>query len=176
MAYPDGEPGGEPDSGPDCGPDDGLKDDSVVLSVDQLEEISRVREEMRRCKRDADKYQLCASIRDDVLRRHASLELLIAVYDPIFDECAAYRAFKDGKTPATDASDDDTEEWKRFICIAKDENTRFACLKTAGSRWGRDVIQHYQWTSRALKFCKVLRTQDVGERELEAERITHSFC
>jgi hypothetical protein len=32
------------------------------------------------------------------------------------------------------------------------------CLRIVGSYWGQDVIQHYQWTSRPLKFCKVLRT------------------
>jgi|SRR6266699_1065223 len=133
MAYPDGEPGGEPDGGPDCGPYSGFEDDSVVLSDDQLEKISRVREEIRRYKHNADKYQLCAKTRDDVLHRHVNLELLIIVYDPVFDECAVYRAFKDGKSPAIDVNDDDIEEWKRFIRIVKDENIRFVYLKTAGS-------------------------------------------
>ncbi len=93
--------------------------------------------------------------------------LLIAAYDPVMlDECAAYRTFKDGKILATDPSDDDAEEWERSIRIAKSENLRLTSLKTVGICWGRDVIQHYQWTSRQLKFCGVLRTAALAVPDL----------
>ncbi|KAH8747619.1 hypothetical protein F5883DRAFT_583674 [Diaporthe sp. PMI_573] len=147
MAYPD--------SGPNSGPDGGL-DDSVVLSDDQLKEISQSRQDIRLCQSDEDKFQLITRTRDDLLYRRANLELLIAAYDPVFDECAAYRALKDDNVPVPD--DDDAEKWKHFIRIAKDEKTRLACLKAVGSRWGRAVVQRNQWTSRPLKFCRILRT------------------
>lgn len=32
-----------------------------------------------------------------------------------------------------------------------------ASQKTLGRRWGRDVMQHYQWASRRANFCRLLR-------------------
>src|SRR3569833_366322 len=158
MAYPDS----EPNSGLDGEPDAGL-DDSVVLNDDQLEEISQSRQDIRLCQSDEDKFQLITRTRDDLLHRRANLELLIAAYDPVFDECAAYRALKDNNAPVR--NDDDAKKWKHFIRIAKDEKTRLACLKAVGSRWGRAVVQHNQWISRPLKFCRILRRASIAVPE-----------
>lgn len=154
MAYPD--------SDLNSGPDGGL-DDSVVLSDDQLKEIFQSQQDIRLCESDKDKFQLITRTRDDLLHRRADLELLIVAYDPVFDGCAAYRALKDDNVPV--ANDDDAEKWKHFIRIAKDEKTRLACLKAVGSRWGRAVVQHNQWTSRPLKFCRILRTASIAVPE-----------
>lgn len=98
---------------PNTEPDNGLGDDSLVLGDDQLKEIARFQEEIRHHETDADKYRLCTRTRDDLLRRHADLRLLIAVYEHVMlDECAAYRTFKENSVPATNQKHDETEEWE----------------------------------------------------------------
>lgn len=141
MAYPDGKPDGWLD---------GELDVAVVLNDDDLKEISQYRQDFHQCKTDEDKFQLITKKRDDLLQRHANIECLSAAYDPIFRGSAAYGALKDGEVTVDDV-------WKRYMQIAKDAKTRLTCLEAVGSRWGRAVLQHYQWPSRPLKFCKLLR-------------------
>ncbi|KAH8755416.1 hypothetical protein F5883DRAFT_571368, partial [Diaporthe sp. PMI_573] len=148
MAYPDSEP--------NCGPDGGL-DDSVVLSDGQLKEISQSRQDIRLCQSDKDKFQLITRTRDDLLHRRANLELLICCVRPCLRRMRCVQGSQ-GRQRTSPERRRRCRKWKRFIHIAKDEKTRLACLKAVGSRWGRAVVQHNQWTSRPLKFCRILRT------------------
>jgi hypothetical protein len=96
---------------PDTEPDNGLRDYSLVLGDDQLKEIARFQEDICHYETDTDKYRLCTRTRDDLLRKHADLQLLIAVYKHVMlSEYMAYRTFKENSILTTNQKDDETEE------------------------------------------------------------------
>jgi len=136
-------------------------EDHLVLPDDQLKQIEKFRENVRRCGTDTEKYALCEQLRDKLLDQHASLELLIAAADRVMcAECPEYKTRK--KSIQLKRSDTEkAAEWERFFGFAVEGSKRLAPLKTVGRIWGWDKVQHYQWAHRgefySNKLCAAAR-------------------
>ena len=75
-----------------------LDDDSLLLSSDHAQQINQFRQELRLCKGDTEKYEVCAQTQDEVLRHYTGLQLLIAAYEHVMlVECTKYKEWKDNQ-------------------------------------------------------------------------------
>jgi len=138
-----------------------LDDDSFNLTPEQASRADRFREELRACETDSERYDLCAQKRDELLDRHAGLQLLVSSYERIMSiECPTYRQRKQTSRRGS-SNEGDVEQWRRFIGLAGEgDGIKSACLsalKEVARCWGRQVIQHYRWASRGEKYCNQLR-------------------
>lgn len=138
-----------------------LDDNSFNLTPEQASRADRFREELRACETDSERYDLCAEKRDELLDRHAGLQLLVSSYERIMSiECPTYRQRKQTRGRGS-GNEGDVEQWRRFIGLAEEgDGIKSACLsalKEVARCWGQQVIQHYRWASRGEKYCNQLR-------------------
>ncbi|KXX81132.1 ATP synthase subunit alpha [Madurella mycetomatis] len=140
-------------------------DDHIVLSPDHVQRVTQFRNEIRLCKTDLEKYELCVRVRDDLLCEHTGVQLLAAACEHVmFTQCAGYKDWKESrdKRPAVPIgpNEADVAEWNRFLGVAKDgieiKSKCLSALKTVAHYWGQDIVQHYQWAYRGRKYCDKL--------------------
>jgi len=132
----------------------------VLLTESQAKSLKEFNENVRRCETDAEKFSLCRQMRSQLLERHNSLGMFIAVTEQVMLAiCPKYQRYKKRRQTHEKAADDD-EEWQRFIGVAASGSDIIEkCLphlRTASLVWGRDKIQHYRWHDRGGSFCKKL--------------------
>lgn len=66
-----------------------------MLNRDQLQRVQLFCDHIRACKTDDEKYDLCASIRDNLLDKHTGLEFLVGACHHVMQaECADYEKWK----------------------------------------------------------------------------------
>lgn len=141
-----------------------LDDDFLMLSLDQAQQIDQFRTQIRRCKTDTEKYELCAQARDDVLERHTEMELLVAAYEHIIvDECAEYKEWKEKRGEGQRLPikiREDAAKWEKFVKVARDgsnaKSRRIGPLKTVDQSWGAAFVQHYQLASKGVRYCEAI--------------------
>ncbi|KAK4143587.1 uncharacterized protein C8A04DRAFT_12237 [Dichotomopilus funicola] len=104
-------------------------DEAIVLAL---------REEFRLCETDTQRYDLCVQKRDELLDQQTRLQTLAAACERVMSsECPEYGRRKKAKS--------------------QDSATDGSALKEVVRCWGRDVVQHYQWSSKGEKYCNQLR-------------------
>ncbi|KAH7021585.1 uncharacterized protein B0I36DRAFT_334812 [Microdochium trichocladiopsis] len=154
----------EPSRPAEMRPNNEPDDDAIILAPDQATQVDRFREELRICETDAQRYELCVQKRDELLDRHAGVQILVAACEHVMSaECPEYRRRKqtknrDSTQPSPVNQEDDAAQWDRFFGVATDGSKRLTPLKEVVRCWGRDVVQHYQWSSRTEKYWNQLRT------------------
>ncbi|KAK4139194.1 uncharacterized protein C8A04DRAFT_16078 [Dichotomopilus funicola] len=138
-----------------------LDDESFTLPPEQASQTNRFREELRTCETDMERYELCVQKRDELLNRHAGLQLLISTCELIMStECPTYQRRKRARR-GDSGQEDDAEQWHRFLGLATEgdriKSNCLSALKEVARCWGRQVTQHYHWASRREKYCNQLR-------------------
>ncbi|KAK0716737.1 hypothetical protein B0T26DRAFT_647275, partial [Lasiosphaeria miniovina] len=139
-------------------------DDAIVLAPDQASQVDRFREDLRLCETDTQRYGLCVQKRDELLDQHSGLQVLVAACEHVMStECPEYRRRKqtknrDSTPPLPTNKDDDAAQWDRFLGVATDGSKHLSALKEVVRCWGRDIVQHYQWASKRVKYWNQLRT------------------
>ncbi|KAK3344482.1 hypothetical protein B0T25DRAFT_573417 [Lasiosphaeria hispida] len=112
-------------------------DDLIVLSPDHAKQVARLRNEIRLCKIEPEKYELCVRMRNDLLGEHTGIQLLATTYEHIM-----------------------FTQYTEFLGVAKDglelKSKCLSSLKTVACYWGPDVIQHYQLAYKGRKYCDKL--------------------
>ena len=95
-----------------------IEDEHLLLTTNQAELLDKFRKNVHLCKTDAEKFQLCAEMRSELLDQYTQVELLIALFERIMlDECPNYRNYKKNKGRVKMTEPDDAE-WEHFIDIA----------------------------------------------------------
>jgi hypothetical protein len=145
---------------------DGLEisyDSDLVLSVDQIQQITHLRNSLRSCKSDSEMFQVCEDTRNDLLSHQSRFECFVANIEAVMAvECPEYTRRKHaGWSNNTEGSKADSD-WERFVGVAKTGaetiNKRLPCLRKISGFWGKDKVQHYGWAYAGEKYCKVLST------------------
>ena len=128
----------------------------AMLSADHACQIDEFCKRIRISSSDTERFELCEQMRNRLLDRHASLELLIATVDQIMcAECLEYKRRRDYIRQK--ASDEENEAWRRFIGIAVEGSKSLGALKTVSRIWGRKIVRHYLWGYKGQNFCNKAR-------------------
>jgi hypothetical protein len=143
-----------------------MKDDSRVLTSEQLLKIDQFRDEIRRCATDSQRYERCVQIRDDLLKEQTESQYLADICErAIFSQCVRYRDWKEARETSgkpSELDEGDVAEWDRFLKVAKaggdERSKRVSALRKVESCWGHETVQHYEWASRGRYFCDKLAT------------------
>ena len=122
-----------------------------ILTCEQAQQYEHFREELRHCKAETERYELCAQKRDDLLAQKDNLQVLFAVYEQAMSVgCTECKRLKENKTKArkplpSRPKDDSTAQWDRFFKVATDGSRHLTALKEVARCWNgpdRDVVQH----------------------------------
>ncbi|KXX77152.1 hypothetical protein MMYC01_207566 [Madurella mycetomatis] len=135
-------------------------DDLLLLSSDHIQQVAKFRDEIRR-KTKPEKYELCVQVRNDLLEQHTGVQLLIAACEHVmFTHCTEYKDLKEARVKPSAMQSD--PEWDRFLDVAEDSHERksrcLSALKTVARHWGQDVVRHYLWGYKGVKYCHGLCT------------------
>ncbi|KAK0706308.1 hypothetical protein B0T26DRAFT_755826 [Lasiosphaeria miniovina] len=152
--------------------DDSLGDNALVLTRDQLQQVEDFRNRLLNKTDDAEKLELCAEKRNELLRHNTELQILVATYDDVMSAaCHGYENKKretaskgtlrpTGRHKKLD-NNLERDEWECYFGIATSaaqvKSKCLAALKAVAKRWGREVTLHYEWESRGEKFYNLLR-------------------
>ena len=155
--------GGDNDHYPPDGGDD--SDVAFVLTHTQTQQIEDFRDELHRSERNGNSegYHRCRQQMDHLLSQQTVLNVVSAVYEQIMSvECAKYKEVKSSHEKKKKKSDNNEDENQQrcFLLLAKipDSTSKsIQALRTVRTCWGQDVIQHYQWVNKGLKYCNALR-------------------
>jgi len=143
-----------------CAPPDTSDNDLLLLSPDHIQQVAQFRDEIRR-KTKPEKYELCVQVRNDLLEQHTGVQLLIAACEHVmFTHCTEYKDLKEARVKPSAMQSD--PEWDRFLAVAEDSLERksrcLSALKTVARHWGQDVVRHYLWAYKGVKYCHALCT------------------
>ena len=129
--------------------------------------LNDFRHKISHCASDQAKYEFCVQTRDELLRKHAGIQILIDAYEAaMFDLCDIYKKWKQKEWQQPNplkrsTSDMHREEWARFLGIVESgRRVKHKCLSaltTVARIWGKDVVEHYQWAMKGISFCTQLR-------------------
>ena len=148
-----------------------VEDNALVLTRDQLQQVDGFRDLLDRAD-DAYKFELCAEKCSELLRHDTGLQFLIAAYDDVMSAaCREYENKKQEKTSArtplptgrNKKADNyaERDEWERYfgvaVSAAQVKSKCLVALKAVVRHWGREVVLHYEWESRGVNFCNLLR-------------------
>lgn len=136
-----------------------------MLKNDHVERIIQLRDKIRARETDLERYELCVQTRDELLRESSEVQLLAAACDHVMStHCAEYKDWKLARSKRSTKRTklDEDVEWDRFLGVAERgleiKSQCLSPLKTVADRWGKDVVQHYQWVYKGHKYCNFLCT------------------
>ncbi|KAK3985469.1 hypothetical protein QBC44DRAFT_299108 [Cladorrhinum sp. PSN332] len=146
------------------GPSCENESERLLLSCDQVDQLNRFRRNVRQCETDAEKFQLCAQVRGQLLDQHTQLELVIAFFEQVMlDECLQYGNYKKRerrKKQDARQTQADENDWDHFINVAANGSSAIKQLlpsaKAIIACWGQDKFEHYDWPARGPKFLRLL--------------------
>src|SRR6266699_3062867 len=73
-----------------------IDDDCIVLSADHVQQVAQFCDEIRLCKTDSEKYELCVRTRNELLNEHTGVQLLAAACEHIMlTQCTEYKDWKE---------------------------------------------------------------------------------
>ncbi|KAF2123772.1 hypothetical protein P153DRAFT_145916 [Dothidotthia symphoricarpi CBS 119687] len=107
-------------------------------------------------------FEACVAMRDRLLQsfdaQQQHMELLFHSFERVMYElCQPYRHHLSRSYDALE-TDHDSQAWARFQTLAeRGKDLKPLCkapLRTARKRWGDDCVDHYDFTSTSIVFCK----------------------
>ncbi|KAK3942937.1 hypothetical protein QBC46DRAFT_362117 [Diplogelasinospora grovesii] len=117
-----------------------------ITAAGHARDGSHFRNEIRLCKTDPERYELCVRIRNDLLNKHTGKE----ARDKL-------------STKPTKPSEDDVAEWDLFLGVAKDgleiKSKCLSALKTVAHYWGQDVVHDWEKAVTGLNSSMLERSQ-----------------
>ncbi|KAI1318032.1 hypothetical protein F5Y16DRAFT_139786 [Xylariaceae sp. FL0255] len=114
------------------------------LPSHEAEEIRAFRKSLKSLGREG-KARRYLEKRDDLLRRHAGLDLLFGCYWPLFKQDRSCHKQQD-------------EAWEEFESQSREAHKRIKCVLTIASIWGKEVVLYYRLFSEGRRYCDKIRT------------------